>query len=95
MLLDDCRSKTTQLVVPESTLPAIIGKKGTRVQALRQQFPDATVDVDRDASIVRVYAESEELREQVSQEILQIVDENLTVELTIERDAAIGLKGQR
>src|SRR5690606_12126361 len=76
-------------------LPVVVGKKGAKVQLLRQKYPDATIDVDWALACVRIHAESEELRQAVREELEQIAEQNYSVEIVIDQEIAIMLKSGR
>ena len=65
------------------------------MQALRQKYPQTTIDVDRALACVRIHSPSAEQRQAVSDEIEAIVEQNFSIEMMMDEDTAIALKGAR
>jgi len=67
-------SNIVTLTVPSQIIPAIIGKKGSKIDSLQQL--GASIDVDSTTGIVKIYSHKEEKRIAVKHAIEQIIHEN-------------------
>lgn len=94
-LLSMCDQQSIIVPVPDRVLPAVIGKKGATVQALRQKYPNATIDVDWTVCCVRIHSALDDERQAVREEIENIVEQNFSAEVPIDDDLSIALKGNR
>eukprot|EP00956_Cyclotella_meneghiniana_P002836 scaffold3355_cov27-Cyclotella_meneghiniana.AAC.1 len=70
----DFESNIVTLTVPSQSIPAIIGKKGSKIDSLQQL--GASIDVDSTTGIVKIYSHKKEKRIAVKHAIEQIIHEN-------------------
>lgn len=94
-LLSLCDQQSVIVPVPDRVLPAVVGRKGATVQMLRDQYREATIDVDWALCCVKIHSVSDEERQAVQDEIERIVEQNFSVEVPLDADLSIGLKGNR
>lgn len=92
-LLKDFYSHTFRVEVPPDCLPLIVGKKGSRINSLREEYPDASIDIE--GSTVYIQSTSETSRLNLKTIIENLVSSNYIKSCELHPDIAISLKGQR
>ena len=92
-LLKDFYSHTFRVEVPPDCLPLIVGKKGSRINSLREEFPEASIDIE--GSTVYIQSSSEKTRLELKSVIENLVSSNYMKSFELHPDIAISLKGQR
>lgn len=66
-------------------VPAIIGKGGATINALRQEGSGAEIEIDKNTGTIRIQANDQSVREYVKESINQIVAENQVLNVAVER----------
>lgn len=94
-LLSEYESFEIKVPYPDDCTPQLVGKKGAKINALREEHPNVQIDVDNVAGIVRIHSENTEAREAARQAIQAIVDANFSATVHMDGDATISLKGAR
>jgi len=78
------------MTVDAAMIPAIIGKGGATINALRQEGLGAEIEVEKDSGIIRIQSEDDEVKRKVKEAIEKIVSENQVLFVDIEQNM-IGL----
>lgn len=86
-------SDTESIDVPVDCLPAIVGKQGSTIKKMREDFPDVQVDID--GSVVTIHSANSASRQGVREEIVRIVEANFTQSFPLDADAIIVLKSTK
>ena len=87
-------ARTTVFTVPADCVPAIVGKKGVKINALRVHHPEVSIDIEGSSSIV-LGGGSLEQRQAVCSALLEIVDMNHSTTAPVTSEMAVYLKGSR
>jgi predicted PilT family ATPase len=93
-------SECDNIDVPKDITANIVGKKGARISAIREKYPDVSVDIVRnehnpDQNIIRIHCNDVEKRKSVIGEIQDIIDSNQTLEFSMNSDTIITFKGNK
>ena len=81
--------------IPADCVPILLGKKGSRISALREEHPNVTIDIATATNTLRLHSDNVVDRAAARSAIQCIVDDNMTAEFAISKDAAISLKGSK
>jgi polyribonucleotide nucleotidyltransferase len=92
-LIDQYKSESIDLEISDEVVPAVLGKGGAGIKALREKFPDSNIDLD--GTVIHVHSVSGDVRKQITDEIHAIVGENYVETLECAEDFAIMLKTAR
>lgn len=80
---------------PADCIPIILGKKGSRISSLREEHPNVAIDVVTATNSIRLHSENAVDRAAAKSAIQAIIDDNMTADFSIAKDAAISLKGAK
>ncbi len=81
--------------VPAAAVPNVVGKKGAVLNGIREQYPDATIDLAYEGGQISIHSPSAREREAIKATIERIVASNFVMEVAFEEDSMIALKGKR
>ena len=88
------RASSDVIEMPDEVISLIVGKKGARIAALREKFPDATIDVEA-GGCVRVQSNNAATRQAVLDAVDALVSSNYVLTLALEFDMGVLMKGPR
>lgn len=86
-------SQTCRVEVPKDCLPVIVGKKGSKINSLRDEHPGSTIDIE--GLVVYIQSPSEASRLAIKKSIENLVASNYVKAVSISPDLAISFKGTR
>lgn len=86
-------SQTCRVEVPKDCLPVIVGKKGSKINSLREEHPGSTIDIE--GLVVYIQSPSETSRLAIKKSIENLVASNYIKAIAITPDLAILFKGTR
>ena len=86
-------SETSILSVPESVVPAVVGKGGAVLKAIRAEFPGTTIDVEDNT--ITIHSVDFASRDGARLAVERIVDANFSEGVAYDGDTMIALKGAR
>mmetsp|Transcript_37996 Transcript_37996/g.55519 ORF Transcript_37996/g.55519 Transcript_37996/m.55519 type:complete len:1279 (-) Transcript_37996:332-4168(-) len=92
--IDAFDSKVRQVDVEPSLIPAIIGKGGANINALRKECKGADVDVDKDTGVIKIFSNDDETKEVIVKAIEKIVAENQTTFVEVEQNVIGAIFGE-
>ena len=93
-ILTTYRASLDVIEMPEETISLIVGKKGSRIAALREKFPDATIDIEPGGSI-RVHSINPATRQSIREALDSLISSNYVFTLPIVFDMGVLMKGPR
>ncbi|KAJ1440556.1 hypothetical protein B484DRAFT_145736 [Ochromonadaceae sp. CCMP2298] len=85
-------SNSLQVQVTDDLIPIILGKGGADIRAMRERFPEASIDIDGLA--VHVQSPSAETREQIKVLLEALVEANYTQQVNLSESAVLQLMRQ-
>ena len=88
-------SDTTICAFTDDCVAALVGKKGAKINAIREEHPLVTIDVDSMAGYVRLHSTDAAAREAAKNVIEGIILANQTAVVHLDADTAVTLKGAR
>jgi polyribonucleotide nucleotidyltransferase len=83
-------SNSLAIEVPDDVIPAILGKAGSGIKALREKYPDANIDVD--GCKVHIHSADEDVRDAVKAEVDSILEANYSLLVEFDEDGKIQLR---
>jgi transcription antitermination factor NusA-like protein len=78
------------MVVEQQYLSMIVGKKGSKINEIRDKYPGSNIDID--GTIIRIYCENRDFTKLIQKDIESIIAANYTREWTCDTDTAILFK---
>ena len=92
-LMQEYDSNTEAITVPEGCLASIVGKQGSSIKKMREDYPDVQVDIE--GSLVCIHSDCDASRQAVRLIIEKIVDANFAASMHLDADAMIVLKSTK
>ena len=93
-ILTTYRASLDVIEMPDEIISLIVGKKGSRIAALREKFPDATIDIEPGGSI-RVHSINPATRQAIREALDTLISSNYVYTLPIVFDMGVLMKGPR
>lgn len=90
-LVGEFIASTLMFEVDEEVIPAILGKGGADIKALREKYKDSC-HIDIDGTIVHIQSSSSELREKVKDEFDAVIQANYVQAVLVGEDGVIQFK---
>jgi len=90
-LVGEFIASTLMFEVDEEVIPAILGKGGADIKALREKYKDSC-HIDIDGTIVHIQSSSSELREKVKDEFDAVIQANYVQAVFVGEDGVIQFK---
>ena len=87
------QSDTVVVPVPEGLLAGILGKKGSRISALRKKHPAVVIDVTSESSSVRLHSTDPVQRLAAVDEVEKYIAANMQKDFPMSKSTTITLKG--
>ena len=83
-------SNSLMFEVPDDTIPAILGKSGSGIKALREKYTGANIDIEGCA--IHIQSSSPEQRTEIKQELDAIVEANYSEQVDFDEESKIQLR---
>jgi polyribonucleotide nucleotidyltransferase len=92
-LIEEYIGNTETVHVEDEYLPIIVGKKGSRIKAIREEHPEAVIDIEDNS--VQIHCKDAATRAAVRQAIEDILAANHVRVVKVTSDVIILMKGQK
>ncbi len=92
-IIESYKNNSSSLEIADEVIPAVLGKGGAGIKAMREKYPDANIDID--GTLIHIYSSSVSVRSQILDELHGIIGENFVDSLDTTEDFAIMLKTPR
>ena len=89
-LVNEFISSTLMFEVHEDVIPAILGKGGSDIKALRDRYKEANIDLD--GNMIHIQSSSPKLRELIKNELDNIIQANYIQMITLGEDCILQYK---
>ena len=89
------QSDTVVIDIPNGLLPGLLGKKGSRITALRKKHPDVSIDVLGDSNSIRFHSSEPIQRLSAVDEVEKYIAANMQKDFPMNKSTTITLKGAK